>query len=137
MSLRTSILTHALPLISTHSFTRAALSASLTRLPSDHPDARSTPVNEAALDTLYGEGNGAALALVQRWAEEGSKTMMSPSDGSSLAEGSASASSAKGKGREQRLGDMLARRIDYSAEVGEHLVEVSEENMGKSDRDRT
>lgn len=107
MSLRTKILSHSLPLLPTHSFTRQTLSLALSRLPSGHPDHQAEPISETVLDTIFGDGNAASKALVQRWEEEGVNTMLAES-------------SSTGRIMEARL----KSRLTYSAEVGEHLVEV-------------
>lgn len=108
MSIRAKILTHSLPLLPTQSFTRQTLSLALSRLPSDHPDHQAEPVSETVLDTVFGDGNAASKALVQRWEEEGVDSMLAES-------------SSTGRILEARL----KSRLTHSAEVGEHLVEVS------------
>jgi hypothetical protein len=55
------------------------------------------------LDTLFGTGPvGCGKALVEAWEEEGSRRM----------------------GLEEDIEERLRERLRYSAEVGEHLVEV-------------
>jgi hypothetical protein len=71
-------------------------------LPSDHSSYRPEPLSESVVDTLFGPGPSAGKALVEAWEHEGLSRMD------------------KGKG----VQDMLERRLSYSAEVGEHLVEV-------------
>ncbi|GFZ50649.1 hypothetical protein JCM24511_08407, partial [Saitozyma sp. JCM 24511] len=102
MSLRSTILTHSLPLLPTYSFTRQTLTHALSSLPSDHPSYRPEPLSESVVDTLFGPGPSAGKALVEAWEHEGLSRMD------------------KGKG----VQDMLERRLSYSAEVGEHLVEA-------------
>jgi hypothetical protein len=102
MSLRSTILTHSLPLLPTYSFTRQTLTHALSSLPPDHASYRPEPLSDSVVDTLFGPGPSAGKALVEAWEDEGLSRMD------------------KGKG----VGDMLERRLSYSAEVGEHLVEV-------------
>lgn len=159
MSLRSTILTHALPHIPSTSFTRQALTASLSRLPSTHPDHRPGDISDTVLDTLYGSERGAEKALVRRWAEEGVRVVQGREQGrqgeemgtgtgterrvgegngkAELGVGGASGPGGAtmmgtGKGRERgrgrvrdRIKARLERRLTYSGNVGEHLVEVS------------
>ncbi|WVR03384.1 hypothetical protein IAU60_000375 [Kwoniella sp. DSM 27419] len=101
MALRSQLLTHTLPLVSTHSFTRPAL---LTALRSLKPEVTN---HDAVLDTLFGPGSvGATKALVEAWETEGRARMGS--------EGEAN----------EDLAQVLMRRMDWSAGAGEHLVEA-------------
>ena len=137
-SLRASILHHSLPLLSTHSFTRHTLTLALASLRPDltssstplHANTeqeastkrtKSTKVSRSkqkthtkaeasslasdnVLDTLFGSGTAPARALVRAWEDEGiSKITQRPGD----------------------MRDRLRSRLEYSAQVGEHLVEVS------------
>lgn len=104
MSLRSTILHHALPLLPTHSFARQTL---LTALSSTRNAPPSPHSQENVIDTLFGGTVAPARALVDAWAEEGLK-VMKPSDGAGPSS----------------LREVLGRRLEYSAGVGEHLVEV-------------
>ncbi|RXK37659.1 hypothetical protein M231_05071 [Tremella mesenterica] len=106
MSFRQTILNHSLPLIPKHSFTRSTLSYSLSSLPTSHPSYR-PPLEDSVIDTIFGPGHIACKALVDAWEEEGLKRL-------SIVE----------SGSEEKLEDILKRRLKYSYEVGEHLVEA-------------
>lgn len=107
MSLRTKILQHSLHLLPVHSFSRRTLSLALSSLPSSHPDFQPSPTPESVIDTLFGEGISApGDALVYAW-EEAGRGRMEEGDPSTGVKG------------------LLEERLRYSAEVGEHLVEVS------------
>lgn len=110
MSLRAKILTHSLPLLPTHSFTRQTLALALSRLPSDHPDHRVEPIPDSVLDTLFGDGRAAPKALVQRWEEEGIEPMEAESGSKPSIAG---------------LESRLRSRLTYSAGLGHYLPEVS------------
>ena len=100
MSLRQSILTNALPHIPRHSFTRQALLCVTPR-----PELLGSIV-----------GDNPERALVAQWAAEGLRAM---GDGRQVS-----------KGKSQRDVDFeavkraLERRIRWSSDVGEHLVQV-------------
>ena len=105
MSLRPTILRHSLPLLPHHSFTRHTLALALSSLPPSHPAHRAQPVPHHAIDTLFGTGNvDPGQALVRAWDAEGRKHMV---------------------GEEGGVIEALGERLRWSAEVGEHLVEVS------------
>lgn len=111
MSLRAKILTHSLPLLPTHSFTRQTLSLALSRLSADHPDYISEVTPDSTLDTLFGDGSAGPKALVRRWEEEGLEKMSAEPE-------------ASGSGGSKPLDRRLRARLSFSADVGEHLVEV-------------
>ncbi|WWC57852.1 uncharacterized protein I303_100387 [Kwoniella dejecticola CBS 10117] len=101
MALRQQILSSALPLLPTHSFTRSTLSQALRSL---KPQVSNS---DGVIDTIFGNGSVApSRALVDAWQEEGLRAMSSS------------------KETKEDLGDVLKRRITYSAGVGEHLVEA-------------
>ncbi|OXH23403.1 hypothetical protein J008_06077 [Cryptococcus neoformans] len=103
MSLRTQILHGAIPHLPTHSFTRPALILALSQL----RPAVSDP--EAVIDTIFGPGGITPVrALVESWEEEGKVVMKGEGEG-------------KGKKGLERV---LGRRLQWSAGVGEHLVEA-------------
>ncbi|WVQ80444.1 hypothetical protein IAT38_002549 [Cryptococcus sp. DSM 104549] len=106
MALRSQILTSALPLLPIHSFTRPALLSSLRSLKPEVSDP------DAVLDTIFGAGQvGCGRALVERWEEVGREEMAGEGAG------------VVGKGV-KGLEEVLSRRLEYSAVVGEHLVEA-------------
>lgn len=103
MSLRTQILHGAIHHLPTHSFTRPALILALSQLRPEVSDP------EGVIDTLFGPGGVAPVrALVESWEEEGKAVMKGEGEG-------------KGKKGLERV---LGRRLQWSAGVGEHLVEV-------------
>lgn len=109
MSLRTSILKHALPHLPEHSFTLRPLLDSLNNLPQNHPD-RNDKVTPEVLDVLFGSDLNARRELVKAWEEEGLRDMIDLE---------------LPKGKEiEAIGEILARRLEYSSRIGEHLVEV-------------
>jgi hypothetical protein len=110
MSLRSSILKHALPHLPEQSFTVRPLLDSLSSLPQNHPD-RNETVTPEVLDVLFGSELNARRELVKAWEEEGLRDMV---------EGEMS----KGRSEIDAVGDILARRLEYSSRIGEHLVEV-------------
>ncbi|KIR30022.1 hypothetical protein I309_00889 [Cryptococcus deuterogattii LA55] len=103
MSLRTQILHGAIPHLPTHSFTRPALVLALAQLRPEVSDP------EGVIDTLFGPGSVTPVrALVESWEEEGKAIMKGEGEG-------------KGKKGLERV---LSRRLQWSAGVGEHLVEA-------------
>nr|KIR47741.1 hypothetical protein I312_02888 [Cryptococcus bacillisporus CA1280] len=103
MSLRTQILHGAIHHLPTHSFTRPALVLALSQLRPEVSDP------EGVIDTLFGPGGVAPVrALVESWEEEGKAVMKGEGEGMGK------------KGLERVLG----RRLQWSAGVGEHLVEA-------------
>jgi hypothetical protein len=109
MSLRTKILQHALPHLPEHSFTLRPLLDSLSSLPASHPD-QSATVTPEVLDVLFGSELNARKELVQAWEEEGIRDMLKTESrvGSEM----------------DMLAGILARRLEYSSRIGDHLVEV-------------
>lgn len=110
MTLRTTILKHALPHLPEHSFTLRPLLNSLNELPANHPD-RNDKVTPEVLDVLFGSELNARRELVKAWEEEGLNNMIA-------------AEIPKGVPEIEAVGEILARRLEYSSRIGEHLVEV-------------
>ena len=110
MTLRTQILKHALPYLPEHSFTLQPLLKSLNELPTNHPD-RNDKVTPEVLDVLFGSEWNARRELVKAWEEEGLNDMVE-------------AEVLKGSSEIESVGEILARRLEYSSRIGEHLVEV-------------
>jgi len=112
MSLRTKILQHALPHVPEQSFTLRPLLDSLSSLPATHPD-RNETVTPEVLDVLFGSELNARRELVQTWEEEGVRDMLE-----------SESSGQKGGSEMDMLAGILARRLEYSSRIGDHLVEV-------------
>jgi hypothetical protein len=110
MTLRTTILKHALPYLPEHSFTLRPLLNSLNELPTNHPD-RNEKVTPEVLDVLFGSELNARRELVKAWEEEGLNDMVE-------------AELPMGRSEIEAVGEILARRLEYSSRIGEHLVEV-------------
>lgn len=121
MSLRTAILKAAIPHIPEQGFTRAALNTGLASLPSSATSSSSASSasssagldeagRDAVIDTLFGSSSAsdAPRALVQAWEDEGRSVMHVAGKGSA----------------QDRLLAVLGRRLEWSAGVGEHLVDV-------------
>lgn len=114
MALRAAILASAIKQIPTLSFTRAALNAGLASLPqstlsSISPSTSSPPddaAREAIIDTVFGTDSSAPRALVEAWEEAGNYI-----------------GELNGPPKERTL-TALSQRLEWSATVGEHLVEV-------------
>jgi hypothetical protein len=111
MALRSAILKAAIPLVPEAGFTRAALSAGLASLPSSSSKVSDDAGRDAVIDTLFGgaAASDAPRALVQAWEEEGRAAMHGVGKGDAL----------------ERLVTVLGRRLEWSASVGEHLLDVS------------
>jgi hypothetical protein len=131
MSLKAKILRHALPHIPEQSFTLQPLLHSLSSLPVTHPDYSKSDVTPSVLDVVFGSEVNARRELVGAWEEEGLREML-PTTVASDRERSNStgpvapaAGPRPGPGKEiQALATILARRLEYSSRIGEHLVEV-------------
>ncbi|BEI83733.1 hypothetical protein CcaverHIS002_0403370 [Cutaneotrichosporon cavernicola] len=110
MSLRSAILKATIPLIPEAGFSRAALSAGLASLPASSSKVQDDAGREAVIDTLF-SGNAASdapRALVQAWEDEGRAIMHNGVKGDAL----------------ERLVTVLGRRLEWSASVGEHLLDA-------------
>lgn len=117
-SLRTRILHHALTHVPEHSFTLRPLINSLSSLPTSHADHDET-VSTEVLDVLFGSELNARQELVRAWETEGLKSMTN-------FEPKQLAGSSKSNPRElDTIAEVLRQRLEYSARIGEHLVEVS------------
>lgn len=110
MSLRAQILKHALPYLPEQSFTVRPLLNSLSKLPVNHPD-RNETITPEVLDVIFGSELNARRELVKAWEEEGLLEM-------------AEIELPKGRPEIEAVGEILARRLEYSSRIGEHLVEV-------------
>ncbi|KAL7418923.1 [4Fe-4S] proteins maturation [Cryptotrichosporon argae] len=116
MSLRSSILTHALPLVRTQSFTRQSLVSAYLGLrddgtapssvaagPSSSAGTTGQTQAEGVIDELFGPGRSAVLELVRAWERAGAEQMRAGGD---RPEGS------------------LSHRLGYSAAAGPSLLEA-------------
>jgi hypothetical protein len=74
------------------------------------PD-RNDKVTPEVLDVLFGSELNARRELVKAWEEEGLNDMLE-------------AEIVKGSSEIEAIGEILARRLEYSSRIGEHLVEV-------------
>ncbi|KAJ7761994.1 hypothetical protein DFH07DRAFT_415755 [Mycena maculata] len=98
----TSLLKLALPLISEHGFTRAALARSVLHLPVPH----AAPLSDTAVSALFGRGDLARKTLIHAWLEGGVESM----------KGAASAPTS--------LKEVLHSRLAYNESVLPHLPEA-------------
>lgn len=146
-SLRSKILQHALPHIPEHSFTIQPLVHSLRSLPSTSTDTSSSSsksepetVTRNTLDILFGSELNARQELVKAWEQEGLRDMVDPGSKSGSpstmrageTEGINGTRSHGGKGELGVIADLLARRLEYSSHIGEHLVEVRPTPLDRS-----
>lgn len=114
MALRAAILSAAIKEIPSLSFTRAALSAGFSSIPptvvsSLSPSTLDPTARDAVIDTLFGSDSSASRALVEAWEAYGANEMSGVGTGSP----------------KDRVRSALSKRLEWSAGVGEHLVEVS------------
>ena len=66
-----NIIKHAIPLIPTHGFTRKTLSLAAITL----HGSLSKPLADSAINSLFGVGDRARIALIDGWLEEGRRDM--------------------------------------------------------------
>ncbi|KZT42130.1 hypothetical protein SISSUDRAFT_107614 [Sistotremastrum suecicum HHB10207 ss-3] len=97
-----AILQHALPLISTHGFTRKTLSLAVMQLPTPH----SQPLSETAITALFGNGDDARRTLINGWLKGGLEDMQ------------------HGKTTGGTMQHILKRRLRWNEPVLEHLPEA-------------
>ncbi|KAH7913517.1 hypothetical protein BJ138DRAFT_613825 [Hygrophoropsis aurantiaca] len=71
----------ALPLVKTHGFTREALSFSVLSLPTPHTQ----PLPDAAVTSLFGQGDDASRTLIHAWLDD-ARVQMSSSHSSNMRE---------------------------------------------------
>ena len=90
----------ALPLVKDYGFSREALSYSVLSL----PEPPSAPLNDAAVNALFGHGDGARRTLINAWLDEGRTQMRSQPSKS--------------------ISDALAARLRYNEPVLPLLPEV-------------
>ncbi|KAJ7170881.1 hypothetical protein C8R43DRAFT_981412 [Mycena crocata] len=91
----------ALPLVSEHGFTRAALARSVLHLPTPHAE----PLSDNAVSTLFGRGDLARKTLIHAWLDGGVESMQQQAVPTSVKEA-------------------LHARLAYNEPVLEHLPEA-------------
>ncbi|KAI0648971.1 hypothetical protein C8Q79DRAFT_484405 [Trametes meyenii] len=69
--LRNQLLQLAVPLVRTHGFTREALARSVLSLPTPHEQ----PLSDAAVSSLFGQGDDARRTLIEGWLDEAREQM--------------------------------------------------------------
>ncbi|KAJ7261764.1 hypothetical protein B0H12DRAFT_1105587 [Mycena haematopus] len=97
----TRLLKLALPLVSEHGFTRAALARSVLRL---QPTPHAGPLSDTAVSALFGRGDLARKALIDAWFEGGIESMKT--------------------GAPTSIKEALHTRLAYNEPVLAHLPEV-------------
>ncbi|KAJ6513006.1 hypothetical protein C8R45DRAFT_331796 [Mycena sanguinolenta] len=102
----TRLLKLALPLVSEHGFTRAALARSVLHLPS--PDAHAEPLSDTAVSALFGRGDLARKTLIRAWLDGGIESMKS----------------AAGASPSVSITEALHARLKYNEPVLAHLPEA-------------
>lgn len=71
MSSSTRLLQLAIPLVKTHGFTRKTLSLSVLSLPTPHAE----PLSDAAISSLWGQGDDARRTLITAWQDDARQQM--------------------------------------------------------------
>ena len=111
---RDALLKLALPLIKNHGFTRSALSLAVMYSPSGKHTA---PLNDTAVDALFGKGDEARRTLIRAWLDDARVSLRE----SSYSQGGASTST----GQTPSLENVLKTRLSKNEDVLTHLPEVS------------
>ncbi|KAF9778999.1 hypothetical protein BJ322DRAFT_1090875 [Thelephora terrestris] len=109
---RNALLKLALPLIKDHGFTRSALSLAVMYSPSGKHTA---PLNDTAVDALFGEGDEARRTLMNAWLDDARVSLRK-----SYSQDSDTATTA----RNPSLGNVLKTRLSKNEGVLEHLPEA-------------
>ena len=109
---RDALLKLALPLVKTHGFTRSTLSLAAMYSPSGNITA---PLNDTAVDALFGEGDEARRTLINAWLDDARVSLRT-----SYSQGVAASST-----QTPSLENVLKMRLSKNEEVLEHLPEVS------------
>jgi ubiquinone biosynthesis protein COQ9 len=110
---RDALLKLALPLVKNHGFTRSALSLAAMHSPSGKHTA---PLNDTAVDALFGEGDEARRTLINAWLDDARASLRT-----AYSQGGIAASTMQ----TPSLGNVLKTRLSRNEEVLEHLPEVS------------
>lgn len=111
-STRDGLLKLAFPLIKNHGFTRNVLSLAVMYSPSG---AHTAPLNDTAVDALFGEGNEARRTLINAWLDDARDSV-----GKFYRQGGASATATQ----TPSLGSVLKTRLSKNEDVLKHLPEV-------------
>jgi len=112
---RDTLLKLALPLVKNHGFTRTALSLAAMDLPSGK---HTIPLNDTAVDALFGEGDEARRTLINAWLDD---ARISLQTSHSHSRGGVATSAT----RTPSLENVLKTRLSKNEEVLKHLPEVS------------
>lgn len=110
---REALLKLALPLVKNHGFTRSALSLAAMYSQSGKHTA---PLNDTAVDALFGQGDEARRTLINAWLDDARLSLRK-----SYSQGGAVMSTS----RTLNLADVLKMRLNKNEDVLEHLPEVS------------
>ena len=116
---RNALLKLALPLVKDHGFTRSALSLAATYLPSGK---HVTPLNDTAVDALFGEGDEARRTLINAWLDNARVSLRKTYSQSGDAAPTVQTPS---------LENVLKTRLSRNEEVLEYLPEVSASLISK------
>ena len=110
---REALLKLALPLVKNHGFTRSALSLAVMYSSSGNHTA---PLNDTAVDALFGEGDEARRTLIRAWLDDARI---------SLRTSYSQAGTATSTARTPSLENVLKTRLSKNEEVLKHLPDVS------------
>lgn len=113
MSTQTSarLLKLALPLVRTHGFTRDALAFSVLHLPP--PETHSSPLSDAAISSLFGQGVKAEHSLINFFFDEGLEHMKSRAQALS-----------ESHGHIPTIQELLQERLEFNEPVLYHLSDA-------------
>lgn len=107
----TRLLRLTLPLVRTHGFTRDALALSVLHLPP--PETHSTPLSDAAVSALFGQGVKAEHSLINFFFDEGIEHMRSRAQALSISQE-----------RTPTIKEVLEQRLKFNEPVLDHLSEA-------------
>lgn len=101
----------ALGLVETHGFTRDALAYSVLRLP--HPETHSTPLSDAAISSLFGQGTKPEHTLINLFFDDGLEHMKNRAQVLSESEQ-----------RVPTVQELLKERLKFNEPVLDHLPDA-------------
>lgn len=107
----TRLLKIALPLVRKHGFTRDALALSVLHLPP--PETHSSPLSDAAVSSLFGQGSKAEHSLINYFFDEGMERMRSKAQ-----------AVAESQERTPSVKELLEERLKYNEPVLGHLSDA-------------
>lgn len=110
---RDALLKLALPLVKNHGFTRSTLSLAVMYSPSG---SHTAPLNDTAVDALFGEGDEARRTLIHAWLDDARSSLRT-----SYSQGGSATSTT----RTPSLENVLKTRLSKNEDVLKHLPEVS------------